>query len=780
MRNIPYYLFVVCLFFAPLAFGTVEHWSLAAVEVCTGFAFTAYFCFAWLYREKSIRIVGLLPLGLLLFYIFLQLVPLPQAIIKIISPGTLEIYAPVINTFDPEKWIPISIDRKATLHELMRLASYGMMYILTIQLLREPDRLKRIVNLVVFLGAFVAILALVQNFTSFNKIYWFRAVPVNASPFGPWVNPNQFAGYIELVSPLALALFLFYRPRVRADESWRERFLSFFAMPGIHFHFFLGFAAVVTALSIFVSLCRGGMLSILVAGFVFLFLYNQKFPKRGRGTLLIFLFCIWVALSWFGWDSIESTFAQSFDETGRFSDGRFSLWADVVQIIKKYLIVGTGFGTFLAIYPLYKTINNQLIYDHAHNDYLELLTDGGLIGFFLISWFLAAILFHGWKMIRKRNDHYSILLGIGSISGIVALLSHSITDFNLHNGAVGLYFFFVCGLLVSGVNTRFGYYSQGTLLKKKPISTNVMFTAAGLVILSLTFVIQFGTFWAAYQYNSVKNTYISIHLAREKLLLMTNKLRNAIKADLLEGYYYHRLGSLEWYLGDKQKAQLSHAAAAFCQPMDGAYLQQLGLLIEDEENSKALIEDGFKRALNKEDLALHYAEWLFGKAKREEALEVVRRYLSRDIKALELWIPLLNAYSVTIEEYEKILPRSPSGWIQFGRYCELNRSEKEADYFFSGAIALMSDSDQVDPQWFRSVIQYFQRQQQYDMALLYTRRAVEVVPQDPEFHMVLGDYYLQKGITYRAKEEYEQVLVLDPGNREARKRLRKMGFEDAY
>ncbi len=780
MKNITYYLFVFCLFFAPLAFGTVEPWSLAALELSTGLAFVAYFGMVWSSREQTVKVIGILPLSLLIIFIFLQLVPLPQAVVKVISPETHEIYAPVINTFDESKWIPISVDRKATLHELLRLVSYGLMYILAIQLLRNPKRLKRVVTLVVFLGAFVAVLALVQNFTLTNKIYWFRTVPIYASPFGPWVNPNQFAGYIELVSPLALAMFLFYRPRVRGDETWRERFVAFFSTPTIHFHFFLGFAAVVTALSIFVSLCRGGMLSVFIAGFMFLFLYNLKFPKRGRGTLLFFILCLWGALSWFGWDTIGSTFTHSFDDAGHLTDGRITLWTDVVEIIKDYPLVGTGFGTFLSIYPLYKTINDQLIYDHAHNDYLELLTDGGIIGFLLAGWFVLTILFHGWKMIRLRNDHYSILLGIGSMAGILAILCHSVTDFNLHNGAVGLYFFFVCGLLVSGVNARFGYYSRGTLLPKNPISANIVFAVVGIVVLPLTVVIQLGSFWAAYQYNSVKSTYISTHLAREKLVSMIENLSSAVWTDPLDGFYYHKLGSLQWYLGEKEKAVVSHAAAGFCQPMDGAFLQQLGLLVKDEDRSKVLIEGGFKRAINKKDLALNYAEWLFWKSRREEALGVLSHYLSADIDALESWMPLLGAYDLTIHEYEQILPKSPSGWIHFGRYCELNRSEKEADHFFSGAIALMSDAEDVDPQWFRSVIHYYQRQKQYDMALLYTRRAVEVVPQYPEFHLVLGDHYLQEGISYRAKEEYEQVLVLDPGNREARKRLRKMGYDDAY
>ena len=86
-------------------------------------------------------------------------------------------------------------------------------------------------------------LAIVQQVGSPERIYWLRAVPDNASPFGPWINPNQFAGFMEMMSPLALSLFLFYRPRLHGRESLREKVVNFFTMPGSNLYLFLGCAA---------------------------------------------------------------------------------------------------------------------------------------------------------------------------------------------------------------------------------------------------------------------------------------------------------------------------------------------------------------------------------------------------------------------------------------------------------------------------------------------------------------------------------------------------------
>lgn len=779
IKNTPFYLFVFCLFFAPLAFGTVEQWSLALLEISVALAFTVYFFLAWFNRTASIKVVGLLPLSLLMLVVCLQLIPLPPFIIKTLFSGAHQVYQPVVDLFDSEKWIPLSVNRKETLHELLRLTSYIIVYVLTIQLLSSPHRLKSTVNSVVFLGAFVAFLAIIQDVTSHNEIYWFRSVPVNSAPFGPWINPNQFSGYMELVSPLALALFLFYRPRLKGDETLREKFVSFFSMPGIHFHLFIGFGLVLMVFSIFVSLCRGGILSICAAGIIFLFLYNIKFPKRGRGTFLVIIICIILAISWFGWDTISSEFLKSFDNSGRFSDGRLTLWADIMEIIKQFPLLGAGFGSFLSLYPSYKTINDKLIYDHAHNDYLELLTDGGVVGFVFVAWFLITVLLHGWRMVKVRNDHYAVLLGLGAISGIAAILAHSITDFNLHNGAVGFYFFFVCGLLIAGVNSRFIYNSKGTLLQNNSLLWNRGFAICGTVAFGVMVLVHFGAFWASYRYKAVKNIYVNVHLSPSKLEEIRSNMVQAVRTDPWEGLYSSKLGSVNYYLDKKENALADHLLASYKNPLQGEFLQQLGLLIGDEEKSKELIEEGYSRALSREKLAINYAEWLMLKNRRVEALDIIRRRLSDNYTQVRAWMPLLNAHDVTLDEIKYILPESTAAWLYFGKYCRETESFTEADFFLSGAMSFIGEAERIDPQWYIDVIAYF-NERNNTAAIEYVRQAVEMVPENPLFHIMLGDHYRREGITYRAKEEYEQVLFLEPGNPEAQRRLRKMGFEDAY
>lgn len=183
-----------------------------------------------------------------------------------------------------------------------------------------------------------------------------------------------------------------------------------------------------------------------------------------RSSYWIALCLALLAVSWFGWQPIFDEFGSHIDVNGTIREGRTTLWADTLVIFKDYPLFGAGFGTFNDVYPAYKTIESNLIFEHAHNDYLEMLTDGGIIGFLLAVWFCYAVLSHCAGKIRKRRDRFAVLLGISSITSISALLIHSIVDFNLHNGAVGLYFFLACAIGVAAVNTRYGAYGESSLL----------------------------------------------------------------------------------------------------------------------------------------------------------------------------------------------------------------------------------------------------------------------------------------------------------------------------
>ena len=774
-----YKLYLFILLFAPLAFGTVELWSLATVEVLTGMAAVLLFAAIWLHREKLYYIPGLVPLLLLLVFILLQLLPLPAHVVRLISPAGYDAYAPVL-AISGGDWIPLTINQKATLQEFFRVSCYSLFYILTIQLLSLDGHLKKTVYTVVGLAAAIALLAVVQQVGSPDKIYWLRTVPGNSHPFGPWINPNQFAGFMEMISPLALGLFLFYRPRVHFDLTLREKIVSFFTMPGSNLYLFIGFAATLMALSVFVSLCRGGILTITFSAFVFMLLFNMKKPKHGRAAILVVIGCVVMAVSWFGWDTVIAEFNHGISSSGELKDGRFDLWADSLRIVHSFFLFGSGFGTFIDIFPSFRSFPGYAIFDHAHNDYLELLTDGGIIGFGLAGWFVLAVVRHGWQMIRVRRDQYTILLGIGALTGIVAMLMHSVTDFNMHNGADGLYFFFFCGLLVAVVNTRFEYCQTTTLLKKQGPIRNISYLAAAVVLTVLVAVEQYGVLRGRAEYAKVEDIYINQHLSASRLQEYKHGLAMAKQLDPLEPLYNFKLGTAEWVFENRAESLAYFLQAARQNPMNGGVLQSIGMLVDDEAQAGVLFEKGYQRGLDEDDLAVNFAEYLMQKGDRARAVEVIAKRLAKNPALVKDWAPLFADFSLSREEIAATLPRSVDAWLGYGTFLEEMKNSDEAEYYISSALAMLQNDKKAKPQWFQQIMRFYQKNGQPEQAVLVLRQAVEAVPDHASFHVQFGDYCRTEGTTFLARQEYQRALMLEPGNKTARRGLRLMGLSDSY
>jgi tetratricopeptide (TPR) repeat protein/O-antigen ligase len=776
MKQLSLFLFIATLIFSPLAFGSVETWSLGLVQVLVGVTAILFFVQMQRNSDSFLTVPGLLPLLLLLVFMLVQIVPLPSSFVRIISPAIYQAYAPLIALNNDQSWIPLTVNQKATMLEFLRISCYGLFYVLTVQMLREGEILRKIIKVVVWLAISIAFLAIIQKFTSPHAIYWFRQTPLNSGTVGPWIYHNHYAGFMEMLIPLVLALFLFYYPQVHYQESLRARLVSIFSLPGSNLYFFLGFGVILILASVFIALSRGGMICITLGLLFFTLLLTKK--KRGVIRLLpVVLFtCGILTVTWFGWDPIVSKFNKAFVETGGIADGRLIIWQDCGTIIRDFLFTGAGFGTFIHNYPQYSTLLGTAIIDHAHNDYIELLTDGGVIGFGLAAWFVAAVFMHGLQRLSVRRDLYSILFLVGSLTGVVSILLHSGVDFNMHNGANGLYFFFLCGLVVAAANTRHHRQACASLLT--PLSSK--WSLAGLLValplLVLTVMAQGGILVAASSYQKVADTYLNPQLSQEKLNEMLQVVQYAARKDPGEDEYLYALGNIASFQGLGKEAKDNYLKAAMKDPLEGVYLQRLGLILEQtsKEQADVLMTEGYKRSRNKEKSILIWAEWLLRNNQRAEAVNVLKKGARQSASLPKLLPLLLVTHNFNREEVSAILPETPQGWIQFGQLAENLGNKEDALYYRSHALDFLDRKEGSKPYYFQQLYSFLQKQQEQEKAIDVLRRGVEYHPDHAPFHLLLGDYYVKQGILYRAKEEYEQVLILDPGNEQTRKKLAKI------
>ncbi|MDO9043644.1 MAG: O-antigen ligase family protein [Desulfocapsaceae bacterium] len=773
MNALSFFLFIATLVFAPLAFGSVETWSITIVE-CLIFL-TALTCFFHSHRQgKSIlQIPGILPLSLLLLWMFLQLIPLPPDLVKLIAPAIHQTYAPLLDLNGNSYWIPLTVNQKDSLLEWIRFTSYGVFYILTVQLLGRSEMLTKTVKIIAWLSIGIAFLAIIQKFTSPHEIYWFRPTPSNSGTVGPWVYHNHYAGFMELVFPLTLALFFYYRPTFIYQQNFRSRAASIFSAPGSNLHFFLGFGGILILASVFIALSRGGIIAISLGLFFFLLLLSSKRAKSGSVLPLVLIGCLLLAVTWLGWDPILAKFNRTLTETGGINDARLHIWQDCAPMIRDFFFTGTGFGTFIHVYPQYSTIPSTSIFDHAHNDYIELLTDGGIIGFLLAAWFVLTIVIHGFQKLRCRRNHYSILVIIAGLTAIFSLLLHSVTDFNMHNGANGLYFFFLCGLLISAGNTRLQYRTRPTLLS--PVSSRWKWTYfAALPLLLLTVTFQGGILIAGNLYQKLSHIYLNPQLSEQTLQKLLTTINKVTSLDPLEASYPYYKGNLLFTLKQPELAFTNYLLAANKDPLEGVYLQRLGMFLTATNIGKAaqLMATGYARSLNKEKLIFTWAEWLERMNRKDEAIIALHQGFSQFPHLAPKFFSLLLISPFSREEIEAIFPKKVDIWIQFGKFKEDLGQMEEAEYYRRHALDFIDMEDTIKPWYFLQLYSFYQKQKQTDKAIDVLRKGIEQLPDHAPFHLYLGDYYKQQNIPYRAKEEYEQARILEPANESILKRLK--------
>jgi len=776
LQKISCALLIFVLLFCPLAFGTVENWSYLIME--TAAALSGLLACAALAKGagRPLAVPGALPLFLLLCYMLLHLLPLPAPLVKFLSPATFEMYRPLLELDPAISSIPLSLNGKGTLLQFFTFGAYTLVYFLTVQHCSGTACLKRTTTIVVTLGIIIAVVAILQKFTAGGTIYWFRATP-NSTPVGPWVYSNHFAGFMEMLFPLAVALFLYYRPRIDYGLSFREKCLATLTMPGANSHLLLGSGAVLMAASILLSISRGGIITLALA-FLFFVLFSARTaasPRNRWAAVLTIL--VLLLITWFGWEPIIGKFGNLWGEEGLDTSGRLPVFQDSLALLRTFPLTGAGFGAFIHVYPMVRTVPGDAIFDHAHNDYIEILADGGVIGFILCGWFVLAVLTHAVRALIRRRDRYAILLTSASLTGMLALLFHSLADFQMYNGANGLYFFFLCGLTVSAVNTRHLYRSSPTYLPETRRQYLILPALLAIVLLAGSCWYRTQSSRAEHMVTSMNALFLNRHIPSERLRELHQRAGFAEERDPLSPRYPSAMGQLSALLLAPERAQQEFLRAALRQPSAGPYLQQLAASLPLSEANRA--KELFNLSLRREPLVIEryltYGDWLLDRQLKDEARTVLARAMLLIPWRTTDTLRFLLRRGITPEELKGMLPPVAAAWHEAGKRLEKGWPE-EAELYYLRAIELLHGED-ARPEYFSRPYALYRRGGQEGDALALLRRGVQALPDHAPFRILLGDHYVRQNIPYRAMEEYQQALRLEPNNRNILKKIENLAAD---
>lgn len=314
--------------------------------------------------------------------------------------------------------------------ELLKWCAYVLLFFLASELFRAVEQANGFVWFLILLGFCVSLLGIIQHFTFNGKLYWSVPLSHGGAPFGPYMNRDDFAGFVELTAPLGLALLLF-----RAWPRERAGLLLLFT--------------IVPAGALAITASRGG-----ITGFLFelaLLLVLSRAHQLGRkqqlaGVTLVLVagtFVVWLGVG----DAIQRFQQLTAGEISR--DRRVSIYRDAWQIFTQHPWAGTGLGSFVVVYPQYESVYDGLRVDHAHNDALELLAETGVAGALCGLAFIVVLLRRGLKNFQGAEGRRVRAIYAGALSGCSGLLLHSLVDFNLHIPSNALIFVLLASITTS-------------------------------------------------------------------------------------------------------------------------------------------------------------------------------------------------------------------------------------------------------------------------------------------------------------------------------------------
>jgi len=191
---------------------------------------------------------------------------------------------------------------------------------------------------------------------------------------------------------------------------------------------------VLMSIAVIFSNSRSGVFILVLIFLLFLGLTALSFDvpalrkKRIRTLFLMIFIIILVIALYVGLDSVLHRF--SLDKL--LQEKRPVYWADALRMFADYPLFGTGLGTFGALAPPLEGEEGPLAIVHAHNDYLEYLSELGLIGSLLLGGGVLLCLAISFRVWRTRKNPQVKGLALGGIVSVAAILVHSLTDFNLH------------------------------------------------------------------------------------------------------------------------------------------------------------------------------------------------------------------------------------------------------------------------------------------------------------------------------------------------------------
>ncbi len=512
-------LLIALLIFAPLAFGTVEAWSEQIVIALASAMLMCLLLKVVVTRRREITWTwAYVPIALFTLIVVLQLIPLPQGIVRLVSPNTVarrsELLGDLPNASSILSRMTISFYPHGTRHDLRLVLAVVAVFIVVFNTFRRPEQILRLMIVIASIGAGVAVLAFAQNIFGNDKIYWCVPSPHQSAHSGPFVNHSHYAQFINLSTGAAFgALFVKVRELFRGRSVAPEAIVDCLGSPEARPVWFLIAMIAVSMGSVFVSLSRGGVISLLIAAaFVTLILSSRRTLTGSGWVMAVLALAAFICVLYVGFDAVYDRLST----LGDFSEaegGRWEIVSNILVAWTRFPVLGTGLGTHAVVYPEFDRSVVPALASHAENEYAQAIEETGAVGILVLVSFAVLIWVHYARAVRKdRIPICTAAYGLGF--GVMAIMIHSLSDFGQHLPANAMLTAIFCALLIR--LARFGHDDMDGMEEAVPVGTrSLRYWVAGCAVVGVLCV---GTVWGANNARLAESHWRAVLAAEENLM----------------------------------------------------------------------------------------------------------------------------------------------------------------------------------------------------------------------------------------------------------------------
>lgn len=358
--------------------------------------------------------------------------------------------------------------------ELLRMLIYAFFLLAVMSNLYDQESSEVVTYVLTAVAALAASYALVQ-FSHHSNQVWNLTAPYAGRGTGTYINPDHFAGFLELVLPLTLAFLLAGRV-------------------GVITRVLLAYALLTILAGLAVTFSRGGWAAAAIGMLTVLTFLLCHRNHRLRAFLVLVVFVVAGAIILKFYLSQSLAFKKRLESPGQSGpavvdvDSRLQTWDGALHMWRDHPWWGVGPGQFDYRFRQYRPAPLQLRPDHAHDDYLELLDEMGLVGAGIVLAGMGIFVFglkRSWPYVRREENDFGSGLSnryasfLGAVGALAALTAHSTVDFNAHIPANALAGTVIFGLVGSNLRLATKRYWVRTRL---PLQLALTLLLGGFIV----------------------------------------------------------------------------------------------------------------------------------------------------------------------------------------------------------------------------------------------------------------------------------------------------------